>query len=55
VIIKVLFVVLVLSAAVLIGVAIAVYVRVWRHLKSRRAKVMDSADVALDSKQEDLS
>jgi ABC-type Fe3+ transport system permease subunit len=54
VIIKVLFVVLVLSAVVLIGVAVAVSVRVWWHLKSRRAMAMELAEAVHDSKQEDL-
>jgi len=47
VIIKVLFV-------VLIGVAVAVSVRVWWHLKSRRAMAMELAEAVHDSKQEDL-
>jgi ABC-type Fe3+ transport system permease subunit len=54
VIIKVLFAILVLSAAALIGVAVAVFVRVWWHLKSRRAQVRKSAEATQESSQEGL-
>jgi CHASE1-domain containing sensor protein len=56
VIIKVLFTVLVLSAVSLIGVAIAVCVRVWWHLKSRRAMGRSaSGEVAPGHGQEGLT
>jgi ABC-type Fe3+ transport system permease subunit len=56
VIIKVLFAVLVLSAVCLIGVAIAVFVRVWWHLKSRRAMRRNSStEVAQESGHEGLT
>jgi hypothetical protein len=56
VIIKVLFAVLVLSAVSLIGVSIAVSVRVWWHLKSRRAMARSaSAEVAPEHGQEGLT
>jgi hypothetical protein len=55
VIIKVLFVILVLSSIALAGVAIAVFVRVWWHLKARRAKAHDTAaETSQESKQEGL-
>jgi hypothetical protein len=52
--IKVLFVILVLSAATLIGVAAAVFVRVSWHLKSRRAEAQKSAEATQESSQEGL-
>jgi hypothetical protein len=56
VIIKVLFTVLVLSAVSLIGVAIAVSVRVWWHLKSRRPKARNAtAEIAPEHGQEGLT
>jgi CHASE1-domain containing sensor protein len=56
VIIKVLFAILVLSAISLIGVAIAVFVRVWWHLKSRRAiRRNANAEVAPGSGHEGLT
>jgi CHASE1-domain containing sensor protein len=54
VIIKVLFAVLVLSSIALIGVAIAVFVRVWWHLKSRRAPASLEVDASEQSHQESL-
>jgi hypothetical protein len=51
VIIKVLFVILLLSAAALIGVAIAVFVRVRWHLKSRRTQAR-IAEAARESSHE---
>jgi hypothetical protein len=55
VIIKVLFAVLMLSAASLIGVAIAVFVRVRLQMKSRRAQARTSAEIAKESSQQEGS
>jgi hypothetical protein len=52
--IKVLFGFMVLSSAALIGVAIAVFVRVRWQLKSRRARSRNSAEAADKSGQESL-
>jgi len=49
VIIKVLFAILALSLTALIGVAIAVFVRVWWQFKSRRAQARNSAEAAHES------
>jgi len=49
VIIKLLFAVMVLSLAALVGVAVAVFVRVWWHLKSRRAQAQVPAENAPES------
>jgi CHASE1-domain containing sensor protein len=52
VIIKVLFAILVVSSIALIGVTIAVVVRVWWHLKSRRAKARHLAEITQESNRE---
>jgi len=52
VIIKVLYVILVLSAAMLIGVAVAVSARIRWHLKSRRAPAGASPEGTQESGQE---
>jgi hypothetical protein len=52
VIIKVLFAILVLSAAALVGVAIAVFVRVRLQMKSERAAVLNPAEATQESGQE---
>lgn len=54
VIIKVLFAVLVLSSIALIGVAIAVSVRIWWHMKSRRAPATPEVDTSEESRQESM-
>jgi ABC-type Fe3+ transport system permease subunit len=52
VIIKVLFVILVASVVALIGVAIAVFVRVWWQLKARRAQPGNSAEAVQESSKD---
>jgi CHASE1-domain containing sensor protein len=54
VIIKVLFAILALSLAALIGVAIAVFVRVRWQLHSRRAATRNSAEAAQESRHGSL-
>jgi flagellar basal body-associated protein FliL len=54
VIIKLLFVILVLSSVALVAVAIAVFVRVWWHFKSRRAQARNSVEAVRESGQQSL-
>jgi ABC-type Fe3+ transport system permease subunit len=54
VIIKLLFAILVLSSVALVAVAIAVFVRVWWHFKSRRAQTRSSVEAVQESNQESL-
>jgi hypothetical protein len=52
VIIKILFAILVLSSVALIGVAVAVSVRVWKHLKGHGTQSRISAEAVQESGQE---
>jgi ABC-type Fe3+ transport system permease subunit len=54
VIIKVLFAILACSVTALIGVAIAVFVRVWWQMKSRRAQAKISAEASQESRHGSL-